>query len=117
MPENRAGASGKGEQAVTRSRYLSLDLLENRVSAEEGAEAGEEAGNDESRSRLTRTLRKAVDGELTPRQRECVLLYYGGGRNEKEVASELGISVPAVSRHLRKARERLRRILNYSLPG
>ena len=68
---------------------------------------------DEDRARLLKVLKKAVEGELTPRQRECVMLYYGGRKNEKEIALLLGVRTPTVSRHLKKARERLHRVLNY----
>ena len=91
---------------------LSFDLLENRI-----ASAADTSEENEDRKRLLRTLGKAAEGELTPRQKECVRHYYGEGKTEQEIAELLGVQRPAVCKHLKKARERLRRVLSYSLPG
>lgn len=92
---------------MKKGRTLSLDLLENFVAA------NEEEQEDERRSRLLSVLKKAVGGELTPRQRECVGLLYGEGMSQREIAARLGLSPATVSRHLTKARSRLLRVLRY----
>jgi RNA polymerase sigma factor (sigma-70 family) len=64
--------------------------------------------------RMLKALTKAVDGELTKRQRECVRLYYYEGKNLVQIAQELQIGAPTVSKHLKKARMRLSAVLRYS---
>lgn len=68
---------------------------------------------DEARKKMLCALKKAARGELTDRQKECVALYYARGFSQAETAERLGIAVSTVSRHLKKARARLRRVLEY----
>lgn len=68
------------------------------------------------RQRLLRTLRYAVEGELTEKQKICVRKYYFDNLSQKKIAEELGITEATVSRHLKKARQRLGRVIAYSRP-
>lgn len=65
--------------------------------------------------RLRRNLRQARVLELTPRQREMLELYYDRELTVCEIARQLGVCPSTVSRTLRRARERLRRCLQYAL--
>lgn len=65
-------------------------------------------------ARIVRMLTKAVEGELTERQRDCVHLYYYEGKNVSQIAHQLQIGVPTASKHLKKARQRLSGVLRYS---
>ena len=47
---------------------------------------------------------------LTPKQRDCFLLH-ADGHTEAEIASQLGISQPAVHQLLTKAKTHLKKIL------
>ena len=71
--------------------------------------------NEERLCRLRRNLRQVREKELTPRQRKILELRYEQGMSGVEIAEELGISPSTVSRTLGRARERLRRYLQYSL--
>lgn len=64
-----------------------------------------------------RLLRRAVQNELTDRQRTCLLLYYGERRTMQEIAAALGLTRGTVSKHIRKATDRLHRALQYSALG
>lgn len=81
------------------------------------AGGGEDGRRDPARERLLRTLRRVCEGELTARQKQCVRLYYGKGKSEKEIAALLGIHPSTVCRHLKKALGRVRRVLEYTCPG
>ncbi len=87
---------------------LSFDLMENLIADGAGRVCG-----DESREKMLRALKKAARGELTPRQAQCVRLYYGEGASGREIAARLGIAPSTVCRHLKKACKRLSRILGY----
>jgi RNA polymerase sigma factor (sigma-70 family) len=82
--------------------------MENMVAASNGRER-----DDENRRRMLRALKRAVKGELTPRQLQCVELYYGEKISQREIAKRLGMAPPTVCKHLKKARARLRRVLEY----
>ncbi len=66
--------------------------------------------------RLLRALELAVRCELTARQRECLRLYYQEGETVTRIAERLGVGAPTVSRHLKKARARLRKAAGYCAP-
>lgn len=71
--------------------------------------------NEEQRDRLLRNLRFAIDNDLTPRQRQVVELYYGRRMTSPQIARELGVSSSTVCRTLKSAKERLYKLLKYSL--
>ena len=71
--------------------------------------------NSEQLSRLRRNLHRARERELTARQREMVALYYDRGLKMSQIARRLGVTQSTVSRTLKRARDRLRRYLRYSL--
>lgn len=62
-------------------------------------------------------LRRAIQEELTERQRTCLLLYYGDRHTMPEIADILNLTRGTVSKHIRKATDRLRRVLQYSAAG
>lgn len=71
---------------------------------------------DSGHRRMVRMLSKAIEGELTQRQQECVQMRYYEGKTVTEVARQLHIGVPTASKHLKKARKRLENVLRYSFP-
>lgn len=56
---------------------------------------------------MQRVLRTGVDCCLTPRQHRIVRLYYYQRMTMPQIALELKLNVSTVSRHLKRARERL----------
>ena len=69
--------------------------------------------NENSRDKMKKILSMAVLNELTERQRICIVDYYLNGKKEKEIAKELGVNSSTVSRHIMKARDKLRHIASY----
>jgi RNA polymerase sigma factor (sigma-70 family) len=65
--------------------------------------------------RLRRNLRLARERELTPCQRQTLELYYDQHMTVTQIARQLGVNTSTVSRTLRRARDRLRRYLQYTL--
>lgn len=61
-----------------------------------------------------RLVHRAMSSELTPRQRQCVELYYFGGMRQAQIARQLGIGKSSVCRHLQKGRVRLERVLRWA---
>ena len=60
-----------------------------------------------------RRVRQVIQRELTPRQREVLLLHYRQGLCVTQIARQLGVNKSTVSRTLRRAEENLRRFLRY----
>ena len=70
--------------------------------------------NDEQMSRLKRNLLRAIDEDLTPRQREMVSMYYFSSLSVKEIAEKLGVYQSTVSRTLTRAEHKLKKMLKYA---
>lgn len=68
-------------------------------------------------TRLKHCLARALQADVTPRQREELLLYYGDGKCVQEIADLLGLNKSTVSRTLRRGERRLRRCLKYCAPS
>ena len=64
-------------------------------------------------AKLRRILLKIIKNELTPRQREIIMLYYFKSMDIASIASELDISPQSVSTTMSRARLRIFRILQY----
>lgn len=70
-------------------------------------------GEDSSRSRLVRNLVRCIREEVSPRQREVLLMYYVRGLNQREIAMELGVNKSTISRTVKRGEQRLRQCLRY----
>lgn len=54
--------------------------------------------------------RELAAAALTPRQAHCLALYYFDGLREGEIGSRFGVTQPAVSQCLTRARRRLAKV-------
>lgn len=69
--------------------------------------------NDNEHQKMLKILVKAIDGELTERQRQCIVMYYGKNMGVTEISRQLGIYPSTVSRHIKKGKNRLKTIIGY----
>ena len=69
--------------------------------------------NRDQMNRLKRNLTHALRQDVTQRQREYMMLYYGRGMSMEAIAKELGVNKSTVSRTLKRGRQRLYRCLRY----
>ena len=56
------------------------------------------ADNSKEVSRLKRNLIRALQEDVTPRQRQALLMYYGEGLNMREIGERLGVDRSTISR-------------------
>ena len=75
------------------------------------------ADNGSTRRRLVKNLRRAIDSELTPRQRQMLTLYFLQGVKMHEIAEELGVNKSTVSRTVSRGKSRLQKCLKYGAAG
>ena len=66
-----------------------------------------------SREIQLQRVRRVMEYELTPMQRETILAYYFSGKNICQIAKERGVNKSTVCRTLHRAEVRLRRCLRY----
>lgn len=62
---------------------------------------------------IVRAVRRAWQNELTDCQRKYLLLYYQDTMTMREIAARCGVNTATVSRTLKRARNRLRQVLQY----
>lgn len=76
----------------------------------------EESAEDNSlqMERVRRNLHRALESELTARQREMVMLYYNQGLSMRQIARRLAVHPSTVSRTLQRAKRRLQNSLRYT---
>ena len=69
--------------------------------------------NAEQMGRLRRNVMLAIQEDITPRQRECMVLYYQKGLNMRQIAELTGVDKSTVSSNSKRGESRLRRCLRY----
>lgn len=69
--------------------------------------------NENSVRKLKKLLLNIINNELTPRQKEIIMLYYFQGIDTVTIAKESGVSPQSVSAVMSRARKRLYRIMRY----
>lgn len=69
--------------------------------------------NSAQMSQLKRNLTRALKQDVTPKQREYMMLYYGQGLNLRQISEKLGVNKSTVSRTMKRGRQRLYRCLRY----
>ena len=62
---------------------------------------------------ISKVLPLIIKNELTPRQNLCFRLFYVHNKSQLEIANELRLSQPTVSRHITKAKDITNKYLNY----
>ena len=73
--------------------------------------------NSQQMAQLRRNLVRALQEDVTPRQRQCLLLYYGERLNMRQIGERLGGDKSTVSRTIKRGEARLRRCLRYGARG
>lgn len=69
--------------------------------------------NSAQMTKLKRNLSKALRQDVTPKQRQYLMLYYGKGMNVCQISEQLGVNKSTVSRTMKRGRARLYRCLRY----
>ena len=69
--------------------------------------------NKDQINRLKRNLTHALRQDITQRQREYMILYYGRNMSMEAIAKLCGVNKSTVSRTLKRGRQRLYRCLRY----
>lgn len=88
-----------------------IEFGRTQFTAQEAYEDREQA---EAKHRLYLAVNSSLD-ELTPKQKECVLLRYWEDMSPMEIAEELGISRQVVLRRLDAAQKIIKKYLTESL--
>ena len=99
------------------SRRLTYsDSFSGEADREIRAILNEDSGDSEELTgKLKRTMLKVIKNELTPRQKEIIMLYYFKKKNIVEIAALTEVSPQAVSAAMKRARLTMFRYLKYTV--
>lgn len=64
-------------------------------------------------NKMKHLLKKAINRELTNKQRQCLMMYYFEGKKMTEIAKELNLNKSTVTRHIQKAKHNLKCAADY----
>ncbi len=82
--------------------------------ADEGIRFILEGGTkDDSKIKLRKILLNVINNELTPRQKEIIVLYYFKKTDIVTIGRQLGVTPQAVSAAMKRARLKMYRIMKY----
>ncbi len=85
---------------------LSLELFGDRLKQYDFVSSG--SNNEKYIEFLKKSLKKAIDRDLTERQREIIIGIYFEGKTQAELARIYEINKSTVSRHLKRSIEKLK---------
>ncbi len=69
--------------------------------------------NTDKKKKMTLILKKALNEELTETQRFCITEYYIKDRKMKDIAKSLSVNPSTVTRHIKRAKQKLQHIASY----
>ena len=89
--------------------------LDDKISSQFSLSNYYESGNDnnDKRKRMKKLLAAAIENELTERQKNCIMQYYYEKKSVKEIAENTGIRPTTVYKHIKKAKEALKKCRKY----
>ena len=70
-------------------------------------------GEDLKHKKMLSSIKNIMEGELTEKQKRCFYMYYGENIKMKIISEKLGISISCVSRHIKKAKNKLTKTMKY----
>ena len=105
-------ASTKGKKKYGSGRSVSYDNTFGMVDLKVYVDLMADDNSDQM-NRLKRNLAHALRNDITERQREYMLMYYGQNMTMEEIAQHCHVNKSTVSRTLKRGRARLHRCLRY----
>ena len=69
--------------------------------------------NGSIRDRMKKLIAIGIDTELTDRQKDCLTMRVCQGMSVEDIAAELGIRPTTVYKHIKKAKEALKKCRKY----
>lgn len=91
-----------------RHKIVSLDTQMNLIGTI-GIEPDSE-DNKKDRQKMRELMKKTMIYYLTPRQQQCVTMYYFESKTVVQIGKELGLDKSTVSRHIKAAMKKLKKL-------
>lgn len=98
-----------------RTQILSYDEMKNYVGESKGELwLYDSIDNQALMKKAALVIADAITTELTPRQRDCIEMYFYQNLKEREIGDILGIDKSTVSRHIKRGKARLFKCVKYA---
>ena len=94
-------------------RALHLDLWIDNLASVQMFRRRNDEDNSKEYQKMLLSMKRILEGELTNRQHVCIEKYYFEHKTQAQIAVELGVRISTISKHLKKARERIGRVMQY----
>lgn len=88
-----------------------LQIISDKIMYEKFCESN--GDNSRKREKMIRFIIFSINTVLTSKQKYCIEQCYFYKRTQAEIARELGVNVSVVSRHLSRARKKIKKNLPY----
>lgn len=95
------------------TKIYGLDSFGEGLPSFEEFTSGE--SNKQQLKKIMKFMPEIIENELTEKQKLCVDLYYFKGMTLEEIASAYSVNPATVSRHLKRARTRIGKLLKYAI--
>ena len=105
---------GIEEGRFSKPRYR-MDLQLDRAAFQQWLQSAD-GRSDEGRNHALRMMGTALREELTEKQLHYITLYYVDGKNMVEIGEMFGVDKSTVSRTIKRALRRIKKVLKYSSP-
>lgn len=96
-----------------KTKIFSLSEFTDKTAVLNNYRLSQGGNNSEARKNMYSLIQKVAQGELTERQKYCFFMYYQKNMNMKEISVILGITVSCVSRHIKKAKLKIKKMVSY----
>ncbi|MBQ4569324.1 MAG: sigma-70 family RNA polymerase sigma factor [Ruminococcus sp.] len=96
---------------MPRNEYCADNELYEQISYLSFTSSGSSSKSE--KTKMKQILKKAIAEELSDMQKLCLVEYYLNGKKMNVIASELNLNPSTVTRHIKRAREKLRHIASY----
>lgn len=96
-----------------RNKLLHLDNFTESLASVSKYKNGLYQSKDQNHAKMIKSIKNIMKGELTERQLRCITLYYGENMKLKDISSILNIGIPTISRHIKKAKARIKKMMSY----
>lgn len=69
--------------------------------------------NTKEYKKMINIIKQIIEYELTSKQKQCIVMYYKNNMNTIEISSILGVYPSTVWRHIKKSKEKIKKIIRY----
>ena len=95
------------------AKFTKFDTFSDVLFSFQKFEYSKNETNTKEYKKMIKILKEIIEHELTSKQRRCVIMYYKNNMNTIEISSILGVYPSTVWRHIKKSKDKIKKIIRY----